>query len=68
MATIYGMLCPDCGHEFEVMKGILVSECGKKMPKDREEDEPFVCPKCGKRFCTHDDNFYSNVQYTIMAD
>ena len=68
MATIYEIKCPKCGEQFQVMKGILMSECNKPIPHDRKEDTPFNCPKCGKKFCVYDDDFQSYVESVIMAD
>jgi len=68
MATIYEMKCPQCGHRFEAVKGIFVSECGKPVPREREEEVPFRCPKCGKEFRVTDDDFQANVESVMMAD
>lgn len=68
MATIYNIKCPVCGEEFQTMKGILMSECDKPVPKDREEDAPFSCPKCGKVFRVTDNDFQKDVTSIMMAD
>lgn len=68
MATIYRIRCPKCGHEFEEMKGPLMSDMGRKLPASRDEKKPFRCPACGRRFYTEDRDFPSHVIELIMAD
>jgi len=68
MAKIYQMHCPQCGERFEKIKGIFVSECGKPMPPERAEEAPFRCPKCGRVFCTEDEDFNKYVESFMLAD
>lgn len=69
MAHIYTIRCPKCGKEYEVMKGILMSECGlDPMPKEREFETPVKCPKCGFEFSIQDEKYQENVMLTMLAD
>ena len=50
MAKVYTINCPKCGCQFEVMKGILVSESDlDPIPEERQEETPFTCPICGQK-------------------
>ena len=69
MAKIYTIVCPKCGHEFEIMKGILVSEAGMDpVPEERLEETPFKCPVCGLEMSTEDENFNEYVKSVMMID
>lgn len=67
MATIYQMVCPECGHKFMETKGILVSECGKEIPAGRMDETLFTCPKCGKQFRSTEKTV-KQPEMVIMAD
>lgn len=64
------VICPKCGHPFQIVKGMTVSELrsGERLPKSREEDEPDYCPKCHCRISANDADFQSNVTMTMMVD
>ena len=69
MAKIYSIVCPKCGHRFEVMKGILVSESGlDPIPEERLEETPFKCPVCGLEMSVEDEDFKKHVVAVMMAD
>lgn len=69
MAKVYTINCPICGHQFEVMKGILVSESNlDPIPEDRLEETPFTCPVCGLEMSTQDPDFNDHVEMVIMVD
>ena len=69
MASIYTIRCPKCGKEYEVMKGILMSECDlDPMPKEREFETPVKCPKCGFEFSLQDENYKDSVMLSMLAD
>lgn len=69
MAKVYNIKCPVCGQEFEVMKGILVSECNlDPIPDDRKDETPFDCPFCGHTMSIEDEDFNSHVVSIMMAD
>ena len=69
MAKIYTIVCPECGHRFEQMKGILVSEAGQgSVPEDRREETPFRCPACGFTLSTEDEDFNKHVESVMMVD
>lgn len=69
MAHIYTIRCPKCGKEYEVMKGILMSECGiNPIPKERLEETPVTCPKCGFSFSLKDEMYKDNIGLTMLVD
>ena len=69
MAKEYTIICPKCGHSFEVMKGILVNEAGlDPIPEDRKEETPFKCPVCGLVMSTQDEDFHQHVESIMMVD
>ena len=69
MAKIYTVVCPKCGHRFEVMKGILVRESGMDpIPVERLEETPFKCPVCGLEMSVEDEDFNKHVAAVMMAD
>ncbi len=69
MAQIYNIICPKCGKKFEVMKGILMSECEKgDIPAERKEETPFKCPHCRHQMSVQDPNFNDHVESVIKAD
>lgn len=69
MAHIYTVRCPKCGKEYEVMKGILMSECGLNLiPKERLEETPVTCPKCGFSFSLKDEMYKDNIGLTMLVD
>lgn len=69
MATIYTMICPECGKKFDVMKGILMSEAAlDPIPEDRKMETPFACPDCGHTMSTKDKDFKQHIETIIMAD
>lgn len=69
MATIYTIICPKCGHKFEVTKGILMSEANlDPVPEERKEETPFKCPVCGLEMSTQDEDFNQHCESVIMAD
>lgn len=68
MAQIYTVKCPKCGKEFEVMKGILMSEVGKEVPADRDESVPAVCPTCKLKIDLQDPANDKYIVGIIMAD
>ena len=69
MAKIYSIVCPKCGHRFEVMKGILVSESGlDPIPEERLEETLFKCPVCGLEMSVEDEDFNKHVAAVMMAD
>jgi transcription elongation factor Elf1 len=69
MAKVYTVLCPVCGQEFEVTKGILVSESNlDPIPRERLDETPFDCPFCGHTMRVDDEDFNSHVVSVMMAD
>lgn len=68
MAQIYTIKCPKCGKEFEVMKGILMSEVGKEVPADRDESVPAVCPTCKLKIDLQDPESQQYIKCIMMAD
>ena len=68
MAQIYTIKCPKCGKEFEVMKGILMSEVGKEVPADRDESVPAVCPTCTLKIDLQDPENQQHIKCIMMAD
>ena len=68
MAQIYTIKCPKCGKEFEVMKGILMSEVGKDVPADRDESVPAVCPTCKLKIDLQDPKNEQYIVSVLMAD
>lgn len=68
MAQIYTIKCPNCGKEFEVMKGILMSEVGKEVPADRDESVPAVCPTCKLKIDLQDPESQPYIKCIMMAD
>ena len=70
MACVYDVICPKCGHPFQIVKGAFVMELvsGKKLPKSRDEDEPDYCPKCKCRISVNDSDFRNHVKQVMMAD
>ena len=69
MAKRYTIKCPVCLKEFEVMKGILVSESNLDLiPLDRLDETPFDCPFCGHTMSLEDEDFNSHVISIMMAD
>ena len=69
MAHIYTIRCPKCGKKYEVMKGILMSECDlDPMPKDREFETPVKCPKCGFEFSLQDEKNKENIIEFMLLD
>ena len=69
MAKTYFIKCPACGQDFEVTKGILVSESGlNPIPKDRLDDTPFDCPFCGHTMSVEDEDFMEHVVTIMMVD
>lgn len=68
MAQIYTIKCPKCGKEFEVMKGILMSEVGKDVPADRDENIPAVCPTCKLKIDLQDLENEKYIVSVLMAD
>ena len=69
MAKVYTINCPKCGCQFEVMKGILVSESDlDPIPEERQEETPFTCPICGLEISTQDPDFNDHVEIVMMVD
>ena len=69
MAQIYTIRCPKCGKEYEVMKGILMSEEHlNPLPKDRKEETPVKCPKCGFELSILDERYKDCIMLTMLAD
>ena len=68
MAQIYTIKCPKCVKEFEVMKGILMSEVGKEVPADRDESVPAVCPTCKLKIDLQDPENQQYIKCIMMAD
>ena len=69
MAKVYTVNCPKCGHQFEVMKDILVSESNlDPIPEERLEETPFTCPICGLEMSTQDPDFNDHVEMVMMVD
>lgn len=69
MAKVYTVNCPKCGLQFEVMKGILVSESNlDPIPEERLEETPFTCPVCGLVMSTQDPDFNDHVEMVMMVD
>ena len=69
MAKIYIINCPKCGHQFEILKGLLVNECDLScIPAERFEETPFTCPKCGLVMSTEDDKFNDHLEMVMMID
>lgn len=68
MAQIYTIRCPQCGKEYEVMKGILMSECDKPIPEERKEETPVTCPHCGQILSLADEKAKAYIQTVMMAD
>ena len=50
MAKLYQLKCPDCGTEFEFMKGVLPQDSDRPIPKQLREETPEKCPTCGRKF------------------
>ena len=51
------------GHEFEIIKGILMSECYlKEIPEDRKDETPFNCPHYKHQRSVQDADFNDNVE------
>lgn len=51
------------------MKGILMSECGlNPIPKERLEETPVTCPKCGFSFSLKDEMYKDNIGLTMLVD
>lgn len=61
MATLYHIICPECGQHFEKMTGptMMVSE---------EEEKTFPCPGCGHSFDPKDETFLENAQVMAFFD
>ena len=69
MEKVYIINCPKCGHQFEVMKGVLMSEANlNPIPEDRLEETPFRCPVCGLEMSTQDADFNDHVETIMMVD
>ena len=69
MATIYTMICPECGRKVDVLKGILMSETGlDPIPEERQMETPFSCPDFGHIMSTEDKDFKQHIETIIMAD
>ena len=69
MATLYTIICPECGFEFNVLKGIRMSEAHlNPIPEDRLEETPFICPMCGLEMSTQDEDFHDHVTEVAMID
>ena len=69
MAQIYTIRCPKCGREYEVMKGVLMSEMDlDPMPKEREFETPVKCPKCGFEFSLQDEKNKENIIEFMLLD
>lgn len=69
MAHIYTIRCPKCGNNYEVMKGILISESERDpMSKEREFETPVKCPKCGFEFSLQDENYKDSFILSMLAD
>ena len=67
---VYNVICPRCGYDFQVKKGVTVQECssGKRPPKSRDEEEPDYCPKCDYRVSVEDDDFPKHVRTIMFVD
>ncbi len=69
MAQLYIIKCPQCGHEFEVSKGVLMSwDFSKPIPKELQDETPFNCPNCKHQMCVLDDDFHDHVVRTLLMD
>ena len=69
MAKSYIIECPVCGRDFQVTKGILVSESGlDPIPEDRLDETPFKCPFCGHTMSVKDNDFNTRIVSMMMAD
>ena len=69
MATIYNIICPKCGKQYQAMKGILMSECNlDPIPEERDEENPVMCPHCGEKLSLQDEGSRKNIQSVMMAD
>lgn len=68
MAHIYTVKCPKCGKEFEVMKGILMSEVDKEVPADRDFNVPAVCPTCKFKIDLQDPANEKYISLLMLAD
>ena len=67
---VFEVICPKCGHAFQITKGMTVSELrsGKQLPASRDENEADCCPKCHYRIPVQDADFNSHVTMTMMVD
>lgn len=69
MASIYTMICRECGRKFDVLKGILMSETGlDPIPEEQQMETPFSCSDCGHIMSTEDKDFKQHIETIIMAD
>lgn len=68
MATIYPIICPECGKKFDVIKGVLMSEAELgPIPDDRIMETPFASPDCGHIMSTEDKDFKQQVKGQVFT-
>ena len=70
MAKAYNITCPQCGCEFQILKGALLDEykAGIKLPASRDESVPDYCPRCNRRFSVNDQDFQQYVKSFMFID
>lgn len=69
MATLLKIKCPQCGHLFEITKGVLMSwDFSKPIPKELREETPFNCPKCNHQMSVLDDDINEHVVESLFMD
>ena len=69
MAQLYQIVCPKCGHEFNVTKGVMMRwDPSKPIPAELRDEPPFECPKCKHTMCVLDDGFNDHVQSVMFMD
>ena len=70
MAHVYEIICPKCGHSFQIMKGATELELrsGEQLPKSRDENEPDYCPECNHRISVNDPDFSDHVKLSMLID
>ena len=66
----YNVICPRCGHPFQIQKGETLYEGikGIKVPKSRNENVPDYCPKCHHRMSVKDPDFRKHVIESMFVD
>lgn len=70
MAKAYNVVCPQCGLEFQILKGTWLAEykTGKKLPPNRDENVTDYCPGCNRRFSVKDKDFRKYVKEYMFID